>query len=201
MEDADDIVREFLVESYENLDQLDQDLVALEKEPGARPLLSSVFRTIHTIKGTSGFLAFGNLEHVTHAGENLLVELRDGKRSMDQPTTDVLLAVVDRVREILHTIETGGDESTVAIDDVVARVETVLASDPAAAPASTPAPAPSVPEPQPAPAAETVVEKVAEKADEPAAEVVVAPVVQAAPAAPAAPAPAPVTPAPAPAVR
>ena len=62
MEDVDEIVREFLVESYENLDQLDRDLVALEESPGSRPLLSSVFRTIHTIKGTSGFLAFGRLE-------------------------------------------------------------------------------------------------------------------------------------------
>ena len=65
MEDIDEIVREFLVESYENLDQLDRDLVALEQQPGSRELLSSIFRTIHTIKGTSGFLAFNRLEKVT----------------------------------------------------------------------------------------------------------------------------------------
>src|SRR5690606_4618174 len=75
VEELDEIVREFLVESHENLDQLDSDLVALERAPGDRDLLSSVFRTIHTIKGTSGFLAFGNLEALTHVGENLLVEL------------------------------------------------------------------------------------------------------------------------------
>ncbi|MGI4894225.1 MAG: Hpt domain-containing protein, partial [Janthinobacterium lividum] len=57
----DEIVQEFLVESYENLDQLDSDLVALEQTPGSRELLASVFRTIHTIKGTSGFLAFSRL--------------------------------------------------------------------------------------------------------------------------------------------
>ena len=101
MEDIDEIVREFLVESYENLDQLDRDLVALEESPGSRELLSSIFRTIHTIKGTSGFLAFGRLERVTHVGENLLVELRDGERSMDQRTTDVLLRMTDCVRDIL----------------------------------------------------------------------------------------------------
>ncbi len=78
MEDLDDIVHEFLVESHENLDQLDSDLVALEGSPGSRELLSSVFRTIHTIKGTSGFLAFSRLESLTHVGESLLVELRDG---------------------------------------------------------------------------------------------------------------------------
>ncbi|BDO43412.1 chemotaxis protein CheA [Cellulomonas sp. NTE-D12] len=213
MEDADDIVREFLVESYENLDQLDQDLVALEKEPGARPLLSSVFRTIHTIKGTSGFLAFGNLEHVTHAGENLLVELRDGKRSMDQPTTDVLLAVVDRVREILRTIETGGDEGSVAIDDVVARVEAVLATDPAAAAATLdPEPvavtttgaepvAAAEPVGEPAPVTTAViVERIAETVPAPAPAAVVTPAPAPAPAAPAPATPAAAAAAPAPAV-
>ena len=97
MDDVDEIVREFLVESYENLDQLDHDLVALESSPGERALLGSIFRTIHTIKGTSGFLAFARLERLAHAGENLLAELRDGRRAMDGPTTDVLLAVVDRL--------------------------------------------------------------------------------------------------------
>jgi two-component system chemotaxis sensor kinase CheA len=56
------------VESHENLDQLDRDLVELEQHPGSRELLSSIFRTIHTIKGTSGFLAFGRLERLTHVG-------------------------------------------------------------------------------------------------------------------------------------
>ena len=101
MDGMDDIVREFIVESYENLDQLDQDLVALEDKPGSRELLGSVFRTIHTIKGTSGFLAFGKLESLTHVGENLLAELRDGKRPMTQRTTDVLLKMVDAVRDML----------------------------------------------------------------------------------------------------
>src|SRR5690606_6660573 len=90
LDDVDEIVSEFLVESHENLDQLDRDLVALEQAPGSRDLLSSIFRTIHTIKGTSGFLAFDTLEQVTHVGENLLVELRDGRREMDRRTTDVL---------------------------------------------------------------------------------------------------------------
>ena len=78
MNDVDEIVQEFLVESHENLDQLDRDLVALEQEPGSRALIGSIFRTIHTIKGTSGFLAFGKLEAVTHVGESLLSRLRDG---------------------------------------------------------------------------------------------------------------------------
>jgi two-component system chemotaxis sensor kinase CheA len=71
MNDDAAIIKEFLVESYENLDRLDQDLVVLEKDPANRDTLASIFRTIHTIKGTSGFLAFNQLEAVTHAGESL----------------------------------------------------------------------------------------------------------------------------------
>lgn len=126
VEDLDDIVHEFLVESHENLDQLDSDLVALESAPGSRELLSSVFRTIHTIKGTSGFLAFSRLESLTHVGESLLVELRDGRRTMDQPTTDALLRMVDSVRELLRAIERSGHEGDVDVAPVVAQLEAVL---------------------------------------------------------------------------
>ena len=82
--------RGFLVESHGNLDQLDADLVALEEEPDSRERLSSIFRTIHTIKGTSGFLAFNRLEEVTHVGENLLSRLRDGELELT-PRVQVLL--------------------------------------------------------------------------------------------------------------
>src|SRR5207237_6623377 len=64
VDDLGDIIQEFLVESHENLDQLDSDLVALEQQPQSRELISSIFRTIHTIKLTSGFLAFTKLEAV-----------------------------------------------------------------------------------------------------------------------------------------
>lgn len=140
MEDIDEIVREFLVESHENLDQLDRDLVALESSPGDRALLSSVFRTIHTIKGTSGFLAFGRLERVTHAGENLLVELRDGRRQMDQATTDVLLRTVDTVRLLLDAIERTGGEGDVDVDTVVTAIVAVQEGR-TGAPAAAAAPA------------------------------------------------------------
>jgi len=87
MDELDDIIKEFLVESYENLDQLDRDLVALEDAPDDRNRLSSVFRTIHTIKGTCGFLGFPILEHVTHVGESLLVKLRDGELRLNGAPT------------------------------------------------------------------------------------------------------------------
>jgi len=63
------IVQDFLVESYENLDRLDRDLVGLEKNPKDADALAGVFRTIHTIKGTCGFLGFTKLEKVAHVGE------------------------------------------------------------------------------------------------------------------------------------
>src|SRR5690554_1562291 len=153
----DEIVHEFLVESYENLDQLDQDLVALESAPTSRELLSSIFRTVHTIKGTSGFLGYGNLERVSHTGESLLAELRDGARQMDQATTDVLLALVDTLRAILASIEDGrGDDHDV--DPTIARIVavqdgvTLPAPEPAAAVVEPELVAPEpVPEPEPAP--------------------------------------------------
>jgi two-component system chemotaxis sensor kinase CheA len=110
MSDTDDIVKEFLVESYENLDRLDRDLINLEKSPEDREILASVFRTIHTIKGTSGFLAFDKLGAVTHVGESLLGRLRDGQLVLDGEITTALLALVDAVRQMLACIETSGAE-------------------------------------------------------------------------------------------
>src|ERR1700685_4147389 len=90
MSDAD-IVKEFLAESYENLDRLDRELVGLEKNPQDRDALASVFRTIHTIKGTCGFLGFSKLEGVAHVGENLLSRLRDGQMTLNPELTTALL--------------------------------------------------------------------------------------------------------------
>ncbi|MDN4472351.1 chemotaxis protein CheW [Demequina zhanjiangensis] len=146
MDAMDEIVREFVVESYENLDQLDQDLVALESDSSSRALLSSVFRTIHTIKGTSGFLAFGNLESLTHVGENLLAELRDGKRVMTQLTADVLLKMVDSVRDLLGVIESTGTEGTIDTSAIVAEIQAVLDDPTGGAGTETAAPAEPVDE-------------------------------------------------------
>ena len=68
----DDLIKEFLIESHENLDRLERDLVELEKDPHDKETLSSIFRTIHTLKGSAGFLGYGQLEAVSHVGENLL---------------------------------------------------------------------------------------------------------------------------------
>ncbi|MFO0885989.1 MAG: chemotaxis protein CheA [Pirellulales bacterium] len=106
----DDVIRDFLVESHENLDQLDRDLLSLEQNPASQERLASIFRTIHTIKGTCGFLGFGKLEKVTHAGENLLSSLRDGSIVLSGDIANGLLSLVDAVRQILANIETVGRE-------------------------------------------------------------------------------------------
>ncbi len=105
-----DIVQDFLVESYENLDRLDRELVGLEKNPHDRDALGSVFRTIHTIKGTCGFLGFNKLEKVAHVGENLLTRLRDGQLTLNRELTTALLGMVDAVRQMLGSIEVSGAE-------------------------------------------------------------------------------------------
>src|SRR5438552_1920898 len=107
---SDDIVREFLVESGENLDLLDRELVQLEKDPANRGTLASVFRTIHTIKGTCGFLGFTKLESVAHVGENLLSKLRDGELGVHPEITTALLRMVDAIRQMLESIEANGNE-------------------------------------------------------------------------------------------
>ena len=107
---SDEIVREFLVESAENLDLLDRELVQLEKDPRNRERLGSIFRTIHTIKGTCGFLGFTKLESVAHVGENLLSRLRDGALELNPEITTALLQMVDAVRQMLHSIETTENE-------------------------------------------------------------------------------------------
>ncbi len=122
MFEVDEVIAEFLVESHENLDQLDRDLVALEREPGNRDLVASIFRTIHTIKGTCGFLAFHQLEAVTHAGENLLARIRDGKLELDAERANVLLAMVDVVRTLLGEIEATGAEGDHDHSALVARI-------------------------------------------------------------------------------
>jgi len=110
MSEMDEIVREFLVESTEGLDTLDRNLVALEQKPGDKDLLAGIFRCIHTIKGTSGFLAFSRLESVTHVGESLLSDLRDGKKVLTPEITSALLRLVDAVRSMLGAIESTGQD-------------------------------------------------------------------------------------------
>ncbi len=116
----DDILKEFLVESHENLDHLDREFVALEIDPSARDRIAAIFRTIHTIKGTAGFLGLPKLEALTHAGESLLSLMRDGTLLLTPASTSALLAMVDGVRAMLRNIETTASEGDEAYAHVIA---------------------------------------------------------------------------------
>ncbi|GAB1694716.1 hybrid sensor histidine kinase/response regulator [Krasilnikovia sp. M28-CT-15] len=136
------------MESHENLDQIDRDLVALEQNPGSRELIARIFRAIHTIKGTSGFLAFTRLETLAHAGESLLSRLRDGVQPVTPETITTLLATIDGVRSLLAAIEHRGSEGDINVDNIIASVHAQMQSEapaleaaPAAAPAEAEAPA------------------------------------------------------------
>jgi two-component system chemotaxis sensor kinase CheA len=143
VEDMGEIVGEFLMESHENLDQIDRDLVELEQEPNSRELISRIFRAIHTIKGTSGFLAFGRLEKLAHAGESLLSRLRDGVQPVTPQTITILLAMIDGVRALLTAIEDNGTEQGVDVESIIVSVHAQMdnPADQAAPAAAADAPA------------------------------------------------------------
>jgi two-component system chemotaxis sensor kinase CheA len=119
MTPADEVIREFLVESRENLDQLDRDFVELEADPSPHERIGAIFRSIHTIKGATGFLGFSRLEALAHGGESLLALLRDGSLALTPEITSALLAMVDRVRAMLRSIEQTGVEGQHPYEDVL----------------------------------------------------------------------------------
>jgi two-component system chemotaxis sensor kinase CheA len=121
--DDKEVVQEFLLESAENMARLDQEMVQLEQQPGNGELLASIFRTIHTIKGTCGFLGFTRLGALTHVAEGLLSDLRNGTRTLDADLTSLILETVDTTRRILGAIEAGEGEGPVFELDLISRLE------------------------------------------------------------------------------
>jgi two-component system chemotaxis sensor kinase CheA len=119
----DDLIKEFLIESIENLDRLDSELVKLETDPSSQELLSSIFRTIHTIKGSCGFLGFSKLEKVVHVGESLLSRLRDGQLSLTPEITSGLLAMVDTIRTMLGEIQTTEKDGNDSYQDLISSLD------------------------------------------------------------------------------
>lgn len=120
MENNAQILDEFLLEAQEIFDQLDTDLVRLEQAPQDQKLLASIFRAMHTLKGSSGFFAFQRLEKVAHAGESLLTRLREGALQLDPAKTDGLLAALDLLRSIVQGVaqqrrEPPGDDSALLL--------------------------------------------------------------------------------------
>jgi len=112
-----------LIESQEGLDRMERCLTELEERPKDAGLIGEIFRAVHTIKGTTGFLGFTRLEKLAHAGENLLGLLREGKLTADRPLITGLLELLDGLRSILKSIETLENEGEGEDAQLIGRLE------------------------------------------------------------------------------
>ena len=101
----DDLLSEFLTETNENLSVLDVELVRLEQNPNNPGLLSNIFRLVHTIKGTCGFLGLPRLERVAHASENVLGKFRDGELVITPEAVSLILKALDTIKSLLAVLE------------------------------------------------------------------------------------------------
>src|SRR3954452_1780 len=100
----DDLLREFLTETHESIDVVDVELVRFEQEPNNAKILDKIFRLVHTIKGTCGFLNLPRLEALTHAAEALMGNFRDGP-NVASGAVSLILATIDRIKILLDELE------------------------------------------------------------------------------------------------
>ncbi len=105
MSEMDEAIQEFLIESDENLSQVEQDLLELETHPDGSDILANIFRAVHTVKGTCSFLGYSKLESLAHTGETLLSLLRDGDITLTPAIASALLKMVDAIRQMLTCIQ------------------------------------------------------------------------------------------------
>src|ERR1700728_4264299 len=115
----DELTREFLIESQEGLDRMERCLTELEERPEDAGIIGDIFRSVHTIKGTTGFLGFKRLEKLAHTGENLLGLVREGKLEATPPIITGLLELMDILRAILKNIEADGSEGESSNDGTI----------------------------------------------------------------------------------
>jgi len=143
----DDLITEFIAETREMLQALERGLVAWERDPGDRERLSEIFRFVHTVKGNCGFFDLPRLERLAHAAEDALGEVRAGKRVIGRGLVDAVLAVLDRIGEMVEAIAAGEDISGGDDNDLIARLAVVEPEPEAAQPAAAPAKAAPAREP------------------------------------------------------
>ncbi len=140
----DDLLREFLTETSESLDTVDNQLVRFEQDPNNAKILDNIFRLVHTIKGTCGFLGLPRLEALAHAGETLMGKFRDGMPVTAEAVT-LILSSIDRIKEILSRLEATEAEPEGTDQDLIVKLEQMVergmlaTSAPAAPVASAPA--------------------------------------------------------------
>jgi two-component system, chemotaxis family, sensor kinase CheA len=121
----DDLLREFLTETSESLDTVDNQLVKFEQEPNNAKILDNIFRLVHTIKGTCGFLGLPRLEALAHAGETLMGKFRDGMPVTAEAVT-VILSSIDRIKEILAGLEATEAEPEGTDRDLIDKLEAMV---------------------------------------------------------------------------
>lgn len=121
----DEDIQAFLVESYDNLDRIEQDILALEDPTAQTDALNRLYRSLHTIKGNCGFLPFPKLEALAHAGESLLGKLRDRSLKVTPQITSILLQAADGLRQMLREIEATGSETLTDRSTLIATLEAV----------------------------------------------------------------------------
>ncbi|MEM6664803.1 MAG: hybrid sensor histidine kinase/response regulator [Pseudomonadota bacterium] len=118
----DDLLSEFLTETAESLDVVDVELVKFEQDPNNAEMLDNIFRLVHTIKGTCGFLGLPRLESLAHAGETLMGKFRDGV-PVTQDAVTLILQSIDRIKEILEGLESEGTEPEGSDEDLISELE------------------------------------------------------------------------------
>ncbi|MFA6188880.1 MAG: chemotaxis protein CheW [Sulfuricurvum sp.] len=150
MDEFEEILQDFLVESFELIEQLDQDLVELETRPDDLDLLNRIFRVAHTIKGASSFLNFDTLTHLTHHMENILNLARHGDIIIDAGVMDIILESIDLMKALLVRIRDTRSDSGLDVSACVVRLDAAVNGEAPAAVVETPAPQPT---PEPAAAA------------------------------------------------
>jgi two-component system chemotaxis sensor kinase CheA len=140
----DDLIADFLTETHEGLAALDVALLRLEKTPGDQPTLSEIFRAVHTIKGTCGFLGLSRLEAVAHAGENILGRYRDGVLAVTPDGITLVLRALDRIKQIVAGIEAAGGSEPPGDDSALIAEVNAMAEGQDAPPAPVAMPSPVV---------------------------------------------------------
>ncbi len=127
MDEIQEILEDFLVEAFELIEQLDQDLVELDTRPEDLELLNSIFRVAHTIKGSSSFLSFDVLTKLTHHMEDVLNKARKGELKLNEDIMDVVLESIDMMKELLYCIRDNGNDTAIGmdLDDIINRLEAV----------------------------------------------------------------------------
>ena len=127
MEDIQEILEDFLIEAFELIEQIDQDLVELENNPEDLELLNSIFRVAHTIKGSSSFLNFDVLTKLTHHMEDVLNKARHGDLKITPDVMDVVLESIDMMKSLLYGIRDYGNDTDVGVDieDICKRLDAI----------------------------------------------------------------------------